>query len=66
MCIKAIDTCLCVFDSVPNQYKTQKMYNKVVSNDPFILKHCPNRYKTQEMRDKVVDDFLPALKFAPS
>ena len=39
------------------------MYDKAVSNEPFVLKYCLNRYKTQEMWDKAVDDFLPALTF---
>ena len=41
------------------------MCNKVISEDPFMRKHCLDRYKTQEMCDKAVDDFLPALKFFP-
>ena len=35
MCDKAVDTCLFVFDSVPDRYKTQKMCVKVVSQEPF-------------------------------
>ena len=41
------------------------MYDKAISNDPFMLKYCLGRYKTQEMCHKAVDDFLPALKFVP-
>ena len=33
------------------------MSDKVVSEDPFILKHCLVRYKTQEMCDKAADSF---------
>ena len=41
------------------------MCDKVVSKEPFMLKHCPNRYKTQKMYDKKVDACVSALKFAP-
>ena len=33
MCDKAIDRCPFVFDSVPDQYKTQEMWDKIVSED---------------------------------
>ena len=46
MCVKAVGTCVFVFHSVSDQYKTQKMCNKAVSNDPFTLKYCLGRYKT--------------------
>ena len=62
MCVKAVDTCPFVFDSVPNQYKTQEMCNKVVSKNPFMLKYCLDRYEIEEMLDKVADAFLPTLK----
>ena len=43
----------------------QIMCNKVVSKEPFILKHCLDRYKTQEIGVKAVDNFLPTLKLVP-
>ena len=61
--ICVIKSLINVLDSVPDQYKTQEMCDKIVSEDPFKLKYCHNRYKTQEMCNKAVDDFLPALKF---
>ena len=39
------------------------MCDKVVSEDPFILKCCLDRYKTQEICNKAADAFLPTLKF---
>ena len=36
MLVKAVDTCPFVFDSVPDQYKSQEMCDKVVSKDPFM------------------------------
>ena len=46
---EAVDTYPFVFDSAPDQYKTQEMCDKVVS--------------TQEMCDKTVNACLSALKF---
>ena len=63
MCDKAVDKCPFVFDSVPDQYKTQEMCDKLVSEDPVKLEYSHNRYKTQEMCNKAVDNFLSALKF---
>ena len=46
MCYKAVNTCFFIFNSVPDQYKTQEMCNRVGSKDPFMLKYCHDRYKT--------------------
>ena len=62
MCDKALNTFF-VFISVPDQYKTQEMCDRVASEDSFILKCCLNRYKTQKRCDEAVDDCLSALKF---
>ena len=37
MCDKAVDRCFFVFDSIPDQYKTQKMFDIVVSEDPSLI-----------------------------
>ena len=66
MCDKAVYRCHFVLDSVSDQYKTQEMWDKIVSEDPFKLKYFHDRHKTQEMCDKAVDDFLPALKCLPN
>ena len=63
MCDKASDKFHFVFHSVSNQYKTQGIFDKIVSDDLFKLKHCHDRYKIQEMGNKVIDDCLLALKF---
>ena len=39
------------------------MYDRIVSEDPFMLVYCPEKYKTQRMCDEAVDDYLAALKF---
>ena len=54
MCDKAVDKCPFVFDSVPDQYKTQEMCNKNLSEDPLKLKYCHDRYKTQEVVIKLL------------
>ena len=53
MCRKAFDTCLFVFDSVP----------EAVSKEPFMWKFCLGRYKVQVICDEAVDTFLPTSKF---
>ena len=63
--MKLLILLILVFDSIPDQFKTQKMCDKAFSEDPFMLKYCLDRYKTQEMCGKAVDDFLPTLKFVP-
>ena len=45
-----------VINSVPDQYKTQKMCDKAVDNNPDALTFVPDRYETQKMCDKVVDE----------
>ena len=41
------------------------MCDKVVSEEPFMLRYCLNSYKTQEMCTKAVNACLLALKFFP-
>ena len=55
-----------VFDSIPDQYKTQEIYDIVVSLYSFFIVYCPDKYKTQRMCDEVVDDSLAALKLIPN
>ena len=64
---KTVDICRFVFDSfvfdsVPDPYKTQEICDKVVSNEPSMLKYCLDSYKIQEMCNKAVDACLSALK----
>ena len=54
-----------MINSILDQYKTQEMCDKIISEDPFNLIYFYYRYKTQGMCNKAVDDFLPALKFVP-
>ena len=52
MWVSAVITCSFVFDSVPNQYKTQEMYDKAVDDYARILKFIPHQY--QILPDKIV------------
>ena len=45
--------------------KTQKLYDRVVSEDPFLIVYSPDKQKTQKMCNKAVDCSLAALKFIP-
>ena len=46
---------LFVFVSIPDWYKTQELFDRVVSEDSFLIVYCPDKCKTQGMRDKTVD-----------
>ena len=54
-----------VFDFICNQYKTQEIFDIVVSLYPFLIIYCLDKYKTQRMCDEAVDDFLATLKLIP-
>lgn len=65
MCEKAVDTCPFVLDCVPNCYNIQKMFEKAVSKEPFMLKQYLGKHNSQEMCGKAIDPCLLLLKFAP-
>ena len=44
MCNKAVNRFLCVFNSIPDQYKTQEIYDIVVSLYPLSTVYCPDKY----------------------
>ena len=54
---------LIAFDSVPDQFVTGDVCDKIVSKDPLMIKYCHDKYMTQRMYDKVVQSCLLALKF---
>ena len=54
MCKKAIGTYPSAIQFVPDQYKTQKMSDKVISKESFMLNYCLDRYNTQEMWNKII------------
>ena len=65
MCDTLVNTCVFVFHSVFDLYKTQEMWDRVVSEDSFMIIYCPYKYKTQNMYVEAVDNCLAALKFIP-
>ena len=40
---KAVDTYPFVFDFFPDSFKTQVICDKVISEEPLLLKYCLNR-----------------------
>ena len=44
VCNKAVDRCFFVFDSIPSQYKTLGMHDRVVSEDTSLIVNCPDEY----------------------
>ena len=38
------------------------MWDRVVSEDPFLMVYCFDKYETQRSCDEAVDDCLSALK----
>ena len=41
-----------IFDSILNQYETQEMCGRIVSEDRFFIIYCPHKYKTQRLFDE--------------
>ena len=50
---------------VPDQYKTQQMYDLAIPENVGTLKSVPDWYKNQEMCNKAVDNYPHALDFVP-
>ena len=48
MCDKAVNRCFFVFDSILNQYKTQKIRDSIVSEDPFSTRYVPDSTNVRE------------------
>ena len=46
MCDEVVNTCFVVDDYIPDSYKTQDMYDRVVSEDPFFIVYCLDKYIT--------------------
>ena len=65
MCDKAFNKCFLAFFYIPDQYQTEEMCDRFISDDPFSLRYVPSQHKTQQMCDKAVDDCLAGLNFLP-
>ena len=48
MCIKAVDDHANALEFVPDRYKTQGMCNKVVSENPFLLKYSHDNIRLKK------------------
>ena len=62
MCIEAVHRCLFVFESCPDQYKTQKICDLVVSSYPSLIVYGSDKYITGKMCNETVCDSLATLK----
>ena len=45
-----------VFDSIPDLYKTQEMFDRVVSKHPFLIVYFPDKCITQRICNESGDD----------
>ena len=41
------------------------MFDRITSEDTFMVIYSPDRYRTQKICDEAIDDCLAALKFIP-
>ena len=49
MCDKAVTHNRSMLDYIPDKFKTQEMYIKVVEGDPFQLRHFYDEFKTRNV-----------------
>ena len=57
---------LFLFDSIPDQYKTQGMCDTVVFEDPSLIVYCADKYKTQRIFDIVVSEEPSLIVYCPA
>ena len=62
ICEKALNES---FLNITDRYETQKMFDRIISDDHFSIRYVPDQHNTQQMCDKAVDDCLAPLKFVP-
>ena len=55
-----------LFDFILDQYKTQEMYDRVVSENVFLIVFCSDKYNAKWICDEAVDDSLGSLKLIPN
>ena len=48
---------------VPNQFKTQEMWNREVQSDPWMFEYVPDQHKAQEMCNEAVKKSPEVLSF---
>ena len=49
----------------PDHLKTQKICDKAIEIEPFLLLCIPDRYKAQEMFKKAIEKYSSKLKHVP-
>ena len=59
------DILLSLMEFVPDHLKRKEMYNEVVRNDTWALRHVPDHLKTQEMCDQAVRIYVLSLVYVP-
>ena len=47
ICLKAVNSYFFLFDSIPDQYKSQEKCDRAVSDDPFWIVYYLNQKITQ-------------------
>ena len=62
MCKHTVKKLSLLIRYVSNQYKTQQMCDKAISEYDGILKSVPDCYKNQEMLNKPVDNYPPCFR----
>ena len=65
ICKNAVNKLPFVIRYVPDQYKTEEIYDKVILENDGRLRFVPDCYKNQKMYDKAVDNDDHALEFVP-
>ena len=53
MCNEVVNKYFFVFDSIPDQYKTQEISDAVVSNDRRLIVYCSDKYISQKWMIKL-------------
>ena len=61
----AVKRLLLVIRYVPDGYKTQEIYDKVILENGVALMFVSNCYKNQQICNKAVDGYDHVLEFAP-
>ena len=63
MCKHAVKKLPCVIRHVPDQYKTQQMWNKAIIENSGTSDSVPICHKNQEIHDNPLDNYPRAWKF---
>ena len=65
MCKHAVRKLPFLIRYVPDQLKTQQMYDKAILENDGTLMSVPECYKNQQLCDKAVEKYLYVLEFVP-